>query len=825
MLGSWILRWWRPILAVGLLATVLGVWPASQLQLVNDLPALLPAGSEGAADYRMFLEEFGGLEKVLILVLSRSEEPGDRDASRVMGAAEELAAILASSPEVAAVRSGIDPDDEAFLLQHVVPRMLLLAGDDWQARLATATTDEVMRGRVEGIRAAVLSPFGWAAQPLIEADPLGLTADLLPFQPSASMLSVDPVSMTFLSPTRRASLAVLTPARSEMDPAGGRTLARELEKAFAAVRGTLGEDLAFAAVGGPLYAAHDEAILRKDLQRTLTGSALGCALLVVLALGSLFLPLGIVLPVSAGLVTTSVLLRFGIGSVSSISVGFAAVLVGLGVDYGIHATTRYCQHRNEGCGVAAALDGTIRGAGPGILTSASTTAAAFAVLTVAHVRPIWELGLIVSIGILAILVTTTILGGAALAGLDQGARSRMPSGVVWRALGGVVDAAVRVATRHAGAVLTVTVLLTLVAAWGLTRFHLEADLRALRPSGHPTIEAEALLAEHFPVPLDTTTILVRGRDLFEALDGAARVDTVLRRSLGDAVSITSPTTWLGAPGTVRERLEILSSSPLQAAITRFEQQLDRAGLDPRGMALGLDGLGTLARGRDPGMPPRESWPDWLDELVSMKDGEVLVAVRVRVPQGVWAEGFPADLRRRLGEEVRGVAVASVPVVARELKELTGRDLGRLGVGALLVVFVVVLLSFRGRARLTLLSLTPVLLGSLWSVGLWSLCGYPIDVLGIAVLPIILGIGIDDGLHAVHGTVGVQHRGLAASVRESGRAMVLTTLTTCIGFGSLTVSRLPGLRRGGILVSLGVLACLAATLLVLPALEARRSRRS
>jgi hypothetical protein len=84
------------------------------------------------------------------------------------------------------------------------------------------------------------------------------------------------------------------------------------------------------------------------------------------------------------------------------------------------------------------------------------------------------------------------------------------------------------------------------------------------------------------------------------------------------------------------------------------------------------------------------------------------------------------------------------------------------------------------------------------------------------LPILLGIGIDDGLHAVHGTRGHPPSSLADAVSSSGRAMTLTTLTTCVGFGSLMLSHIPGLRSGGALVTAGVVASLAATLIVLPA---------
>jgi hypothetical protein len=95
-------------------------------------------------------------------------------------------------------------------------------------------------------------------------------------------------------------------------------------------------------------------------------------------------------------------------------------------------------------------------------------------------------------------------------------------------------------------------------------------------------------------------------------------------------------------------------------------------------------------------------------------------------------------------------------------------------------------------------------------------GRPLDLVGLAVLPVMLGIGIDDGLHAVHGAKPGGVERIAASVRRSGPAMTLTTITTCIGFSSLALSRLPALQAVALLVPIGVGSCLVATLVLMPA---------
>jgi len=169
----------------------------------------------------------------------------------------------------------------------------------------------------------------------------------------------------------------------------------------------------------------------------------------------------------------------------------------------------------------------------------------------------------------------------------------------------------------------------------------------------------------------------------------------------------------------------------------------------------------------------------------------------------------------------GSAFASAVALGTELRTLAGRDFKALAGWAFLAVFMIVVISFRGRLGYSALALLPVVLGSSWALGIWSAAGWKLDLFSLAVLPILLGIGLDDGLHVVHGTT--RFGGLRASITSVGHGLLLTTLTTCVGFASLGLSRIPSLRNGGLLIAAGVLACWLSTVLVLPAVESFSQR--
>ncbi|HEV2853207.1 MAG TPA: MMPL family transporter [Thermoanaerobaculia bacterium] len=828
LLASAIARRPRRVLAATVLLTLAALWPASRFRVETDLAALLPEGAPGAEDYRLFLRTFGGFEKVFVIVRSRTP-PGSRleDAAPLTEAAARLSDLLAGSPEVAEARSGLTEQDERFFLTYVAPRMpLLVHGAGWKEDLARRLEPGAVHDRVAQMRQALRSPAGSVAAPFFAADPLGLSEGLL--GAASTALPMDPLTGSFVSRKGDAALVILTPARAEIDPAGGRALLAELDRAYAEVRRSSSIPLDFKAVGGPIYAAQDESLLRGDLTRTATASGLGVAALLLLGFGGAFIPLTILGSVVAGLVWTVAATAMGLGSITVVGVGFAAALLGMGVEYGIHGGARFRQLRLAGQDAATALEGTFRDPGPGIVSSALTTAAGLGALCLAHFRPLRELGEVLTVGVLVTLVTTVAFGAAVLVGYPRrSAVSRPPR--LWQRFGQpALEGTTGFAARRPWAVLGTAVLLTAVSAWGVSRLSFSTDLRSLRPADHPSAEAERILVDTFSVGLDTFTVVAPGRTLGEALDKAAAARPILEEELGDKAEITSPADWLIQGRRLDRRLAELKALPWARAADDFERELRAAGFKPAPFGPALATMRALGRGEDWNAPPRPAWPRWMSELVHEGPEGVSAAVHIRVPLG--SQGNAEALARKLkrispdagnasdASTASDIALASIPRVGAELRALALGDLARSSALALALVAVVVLVSVRWRIGDSLLSSLPLALGCLWTFGLWGAFGGHVDLLAISTLPVLFGTGIDLGVHAVHGGRVRPEEGIRGTIEDSGLAMILIALTTGVGFGSLGTSRVPGIQNAGTLVALGVTACLVATFLVLPALE-------
>ncbi len=822
-LGRFVARFPRLVLVVGLLLTLLALWPASRLKLATDILDLLPDGSPAASDYRLFLEHFGGFEKVFILIEAADAERdpqsgkiGAEAGAEVLAAAERIEELLAGNPLLKEVRAGLEPADIAFFEHFVLRRAPLLLPEDALPALEQNLAPAAVRQKAAEIAASLRTPAGGVRVPLLVNDPLGLADSLDLLAAAGTGVPLDPLTSTFLTPEGDIALLILSPAVSEIDPESGHRLAAVLDEAFAAVQAEANIPLTLRAIGGPLYAAQDEKHFREDLESTLSSSAISCTLLLILVFGGLRIPLAALTGLAAALVWTTGLLSLTLGELSAVSLGFAAVLVGLGLDYGIHLGARYRQHIFSGQEPGLALEESFAHSGAGLWTSALTTSLAFASLGFAHFRPLREVGLVVGLGVVMMLVGSATVGASLW--LSRGTQQPRGKGI-WQVLESMTSAMVSFSSRHPRQILGAAALLSAVGLWGLKDLGISGDVTALRPANHPVFAAEEILAKRFGLGLDTSTVVVEGRDLAEALSRAAAVKKVLLEATAGRTSIVSPTDWLIAAKGAGGRLAALQQLPFGQAADELEAALKQQNLDPRGFASGLEALRAFAAGRDPGAPSEEDWPSGLDEIIHVESGRVFAALHLRQPKDLWPLGPPDELGVKLRAVAPGAAIASAVRIGAELKDLAVTDLEILSGVALLAVGLVVLLSFRFNLWLSLTASLPVLLGSCWSLGLWGALGKPLDLLSLTVVPILLGIGIDDGLHATHGK---SHAGgITESVRQAGVAIFLTSATTVLGFGSLAFSSIPGLRSGGILVSLGVSACFLATVLVLPAIDAVR----
>jgi hypothetical protein len=163
----------------------------------------------------------------------------------------------------------------------------------------------------------------------------------------------------------------------------------------------------------------------------------------------------------------------------------------------------------------------------------------------------------------------------------------------------------------------------------------------------------------------------------------------------------------------------------------------------------------------------------------------------------------------------GIEITGTNIASAELRRIFKRDAWRAVMLGIALVTLLLWLDFRS-VRLTLLANTQVFLGVIWMLAAMQLLGIKMNFVNAFVTTMILGVGIDYGIHIIH---RIAQEGLTNpdGLLETGKAVVMAALTNVAGFGTIGLSNYPGLASMGKVCAIGSLTCLLTALTTLPAL--------
>jgi len=531
--------------------------------------------------------------------------------------------------------------------------------------------------------------------------------------------------------------------------------------------------------------------------------------------------------------TTGLILAFGVagmatGVLSSATSGCAALLVGLGIDFIIVSYGRYVEERHAGHPPSDALVKMTGHCGRAVVIGGVTSAATFYAFAVTKFTGLRQMGLLTGTGILLCMLAVLFLLPALLAWSEarHQRKASTPSLYLhglgaWRLVG--------LAVRRPRATLAVGAVLTIASIALIPSLHFESSIRNMRPKGHRGFEVQDLVAEHFGSSFEYMMLVLEGDTPEDVIELAGRatagarpmVEAGILRSVESIARLIPPPeqqravlTWLGAhrddlfdPERVRQQFAaaMLASGLRAEPFTAGLDLLLRA-LDPGG-AISLEDLTQI---------------DGTDRLVERYlrrrgDGWVGI-VYLHTPPRVWKRAPPPEAEALADALGPKVVLTGVNVVSRNLRTQVRVDAVVACVLGSLLVTLLLWLDFRTLSD-TVLSLVPLGIGILWMLGSMVALGMDMNFMNIFVTTMIIGIGVDYGIHMLH-----RHRELrqasfevwARGLGETAKAIAMAALSTIVGFGSLVLSHYPGLRSIGSVAILGAVLTSLMAISLLPA---------
>ncbi len=544
-----------------------------------------------------------------------------------------------------------------------------------------------------------------------------------------------------------------------------------------------------------------------------------------------------------GLLWTAGFAALSIGHLNIISVAFAVLFIGLGVDFGIHLTLRYRELRAGETAHAPALAEAARGVGSSIVLCAITTAVGFYAFVPTDFLGVAELGVISGTGMLLSLVGTLVVLPA---GLSLGRGPRLPRADL---------ATLRLPTwptRHPRLVCGTAAGLALVSLALVPRLHFDANPLRVRDPAAASVQTFFELLDGGDI--NPWSIEVLAPDLAAADALAERLDAL------PSVDRTS-TLSTYVPEGQDEKLLVFEDVALFLGTADLEP-LPAPGLAENEAALRELRVALASLETGPGETRRRVAGELgaaIDRFVADLNGDAVGTLRVSLvesvldrlkrlemalsSEGVTLADLPAVLHRRMvaadgralvevypAKSLRDdAAVAEFVGEVRELTEgATGTSIYMVEAGAAIMdalrqalvtasIAVALLLLVLWRSpRDTLIALAPLALAALLTSAVCVLIDMPINFANVIVVPLLLGIGVDSGIHLVHRfRAGAPPDGILDT--STSRAVFWSALTTIASFGSLGLASHRGLATLGQLLTLGVAITLACNLVFLPAL--------
>jgi hypothetical protein len=797
-----------------------------RLPIEADLHTTLPPDVRRALDQRDRF--FGRTDLVFLLVEAQVSARSD-----LIAFGTALSQQLASSDLIRRVEFGYAPALWQALQDVTLDYAPMFVPPERLAWFDQLLTPEGIETQLRKTWLELSAIGGGARDRLLLADPLQLRrlayAHVAAWRGS---FRFDATSPYFLSPDGQALLIRVEGQVPVDDMAGAKATVQLLQRTAAALLARPAfQGLAVHGTGGYFLAAESEQVIRRDIIRSLTLSVLLiCGLMVwtfrrwrAIVYGQLPTLMGLFLALGF-----FALLR---PELNALSLGCAAALTGLGIDFAIHILTPYFDHIGRGEDTREAVQRSVRETGGGLLAAGATTMAAFAAFQWSDQAVLRDMGLLAVCGIFFCLALSLILLPALMACFPLRGTPRRP-----RTLG--VPQLVAFVLQRPGLVLGLSLLLSLgaisVIVWRPPGF--ETDLRRIHAADSAALQTQERLSATFGGSQEPLMLLLEAATEADVLQAMQRLqpslNAMIREDLLAAVtSLSALLPDFSAQDQVLQRLRQKDPDLLAQALTTG---LERAGVDVSayrdyiarvGAALARRQRLDLQALRDRGLG------DLLRSFLG-SDGSRAVGLVILFPkQELWTAGRREALWHRMDSvlaslQLRGTLTDLYSVSSQSASRI-GADFLRLTLLAAAAIGLVVCLRFR-HPRTIAWVLLPVLCGTLWTVGLFSLCGLKVNFMNIAIVPMILGIGIDDGIHIVHRLRRQGAQDVQAVIQLTGTAVCLSSLTTISAFGTLALSTNQGIASVGLLTLVGVTACLLASLCTLPAAlhwwEAKENRQ-
>lgn len=468
-------------------------------------------------------------------------------------------------------------------------------------------------------------------------------------------------------------------------------------------------------------------------------------LFILISFRRILLPLSTVIPLLGGALLACASAYIIYGSLNMFSVSFAILLLGLGIDYGVHLISHYLESLKHSS-ISKSVSEALNASGVSVAVGALTTGFAFFAFVLGDFKAFEQMGVISGIGVILLCGMMFLMMPFLMKSFGRAKESKTTSktGKTGKS-NKVIESVIKYPLIAIGIVLLIVI--TLIPSSLKTK--VIGDISKIYPEDMSSIVYAEVLEESFDYNTNSVQTYVDDYD-------------TLVQTVND--------------------LEALETVKGTTSYYNFSQL------------------------------PKDMIHENLLATYISNSGKYMIEI---MPKDNIYDPEIYDLFESSIEPIIGKKPVGMAVLMNEIVSLVTNDIIRISSVCLLIIFILLLVIKRSIIK-SIMTMLPVILTLISTLGLMNLFSIDLNIFAIAAFPLIIGIGIDSGIHLMHRLETTNNVFEYGEILPTIKAIFITTVTTIIGFSSLARLNHPGMQSLGLAVSIGMLCCFIYTVVLLPA---------
>jgi hypothetical protein len=754
--------------------------------------------------------------------------------------ADRLTADMQASGLFVDARSGLQDEELLNMVRFFTWNFPSYVRPDQVEELKRRLDPAQIHQTVRRAATALVSPFSSLGTNYFVADPLGLLEVEMGNGHGFSQFANFDLNWgsgnKFFSKDHKALLLIAEPRQSAMDYNFAEQVmrwTRERVRSITEEPDLLDSGVHVTPAGAYVYAELEHQLIETNIRRISLISIVGNLLLCLVIYPRIPLLLLSLLPATLGIVWTTGIASFYPGEVNLISLSFIAILAGLGDDQIVHFFNRVPQEWAKGGTLDDAVLRTFETTGLSVFLCIVTAATATAALATARFKALAEFGFILTVGMFMMMLHTLLTVPALLRLWWRVSKPRTPETITFRLLPFIARKSVDFVGRHTRLVMGLGLGVFLPSLVFLPKIKFEKHFE-IAGADNPAVAAQHLLSARFGIEGSPHVLLIAGGEQ-EVLGRAEELTTKLYeyQHRGTIKSMFSPTILVPSIRTQSERARLLADIHFAASARALKDALRENGFRTEPVQPFINRLQQLGQDRGQVSDPitletaSKALPAGLlnNSIRKTGDASYVAAITYYGTDPDAVDVIPENVVDSWRNQFGAFVEFSFDQMNRDLQRQVLHDSRRALVWTAAGILLTVYLCFRN-LRVSLIVLIPIVFGVVATFGLLLLVGHRFSFMSITAIPLIIGIGIDNGIHLVRRYQENEHNEILKVAKATGAALIQSNLTTIVGFGALMTSSFAPLVEMGLVTSLGVALALAGGLLLIPAvilLEERRPR--